>query len=276
MTDPRSAEVSDQSFSTVNETINGSIARRSGPLRGNLHRVFRSLTPVLVGVLLGAVTGFVIGAVTVPRPVAIARIEVAPDPPLDGAPSTPDLDRFIQTEVLVLSGGDLSNTVSRRLELKDPLDVTATQVGPTDIVELQVHASTETQAVKAAGALIDTYRRQRADSLGARVQSALDVVRRQLTGLRQVTQGSRSDAEYTRLLGSRNDLQLIRDSEQGHVTTVLKPRAVKQTGLGRALRFELIGAVLGALLGLVIVLLRGKYSVSEDAGVAELGHGRRE
>jgi uncharacterized protein involved in exopolysaccharide biosynthesis len=204
----------------------------------------------------------------VPRPLAVARIEVMPSPILAGeSEATFDMERFIQAELLVLGGEDLSGAVAQSMRLSEPLEVTATEVGTTDVVELNVRASSESEAVTATQALITAYGQRRAGSLLARVDASLTVVDGQLNALTSA-QDPGSVPEYTRLLAVRNQLQLVRDSDQGQVTVVLQPRVVEQSRWLGGFRNSIMGLVLGALLGMLVMLLRAR-SIRTAAAVAD-------
>lgn len=259
MTEPRSDAALDDSWSWASSGSSASAERRLSTALGD-RRLLRSLQIVLLCVLLATAAGFAIGVAGGLRPLGVARIEVRPDPALTGdLEVTPDLDDFVQAELLVLAGDDLGATVMQSMGLSKPLEITATQVGTTNVVEVTVGAATEGRAVDGAQVLIDAYRQRREQDLGDRVDATRSVVERQLDRLGR---SSRTEAEYARLLGLRNQLQLIAESDQGQVRVVQRPRAADQSLWVNGLRAAVIGLVLGALLGLLVALLRNRWTPS--------------
>lgn len=225
---------------------------------------FRSLAPLVLGVLLGAVAGFLVGAATTPTALAVTRVAVLPDPtlPAEAEQSTTDPDRFVQAQVLVLAGQDSVAQVTRDLRLPRDPEVTASQVGTTDVVEVDVRARDAAEAVRISEAVVDGYRRQRQSDLTTRVDASLAVVDRQLAQLDARGPNARTDQEYTRLLTVRNQLQLVRDSDQDAVRRVDQAHAVEQSRWSAAVRYALMGLVLGGLAGLLVKLLRDRRAQS--------------
>lgn len=237
-------------------------AHRFDVLRYQIVAVLLALLPILAGLVIGVSLGFAVGVVGGGDPQVRARIAVDPDPALTSpADQSSDVDSFIQAQLLVLNGDDLSAQVVRALQLRESPEVTATQVGNTNVVQLEIRAPTTAESLQTAQGIIDGYRQLRRQDLVARVNASLAVVERQLTTMPAT---ARNDPEYTRLLALRNSLQLARDSDPTQITVVLQPRHIGSSLWARGLRGALIGLVLGGLIGLLVKLVRDRSVVSPD------------
>ena len=112
----------------------------------------RAMLPVLICILIGAEVGLGLGLLSAPDPQATARIQVVPDPSVSGnLPDTSQANRFVQGEVLKISGDDLQEQAQTAVGGAPALSITATQVESTDVVEVTVVASTDTEAVQQIG-----------------------------------------------------------------------------------------------------------------------------
>jgi hypothetical protein len=234
------------------EADHDSGGRRPGRRTGGI----RPFLPLLVGILLGAALGALGGVLAAPEPSAVARIEVRPDQSLPtGGEFTSDPDRFTQGEALVLSGDDLKAAAALDTGSDNAPQVTATQVGKTNVIEIVVAAVSAPVAVSSEQNLITTYQQRRRAALDARITAASSVVDAQLRTLGASGPSSRGDGEYARLLGLRNQLQLAGQSDQDQVVVIDPPRAAEQSRVAAAIRGVLIGVVLGGLVGLLVKLL---------------------
>ncbi|NAZ81103.1 hypothetical protein GTR02_04650 [Kineococcus sp. R8] len=236
-------------------------AEPAGGRRGGRWVAF--VLPVVVLALLGALVGALVGGATAPRPSATARIALAQDPPVPPASDqgAVDPDRFLQGQLLVLAGDDLVGRVEQGLPPGAALEVTATQVGTTDVAEVAVRASSADVALRAASGVVDTYRQQRVAAFQARVDASLAAVAEQLGEVSEARSPVQSttevrSAEYARLLAVQSTVRLAQTEADTMVTTVQEPRAVPADGAGARLRAGLMGGVLGALAGLLLVLVR--------------------
>jgi len=219
---------------------------------------------VLLGALIGLAVGLGAGALSGPEPLATARLQVLPDPSLTlERVSTSDPDRFTQGEVLVLGGDDLQASAGIDSRSSDGPEVTATQVGKTDVVQLDVRASSEAEAASATSALVRAYEQRREDGLAGQVSAAVAIVDRQIAALERAG-GGRADVEYARLLGVRNQLQLLGEADQRQVVVLEQPSLVEQSRLNGAVRGALTGLVLGALLGLLTKLVLDRSTTREN------------
>ena len=119
----------------------------------------------------------------------------------------------MQGEVLKISGDDLQEQAQTAVGGAPALSITATQVESTDVVEVTVVASTDTEAVQLTQALIQAYADEREQSFDQGIDASLAVVNGQLASLAK-SSAPRSDTglEYTRLLAQRNGLQLAREA----------------------------------------------------------------
>jgi hypothetical protein len=218
---------------------------------------FRILLPVLICMLVGAEVGMGLGLLSKPAPEATARIQIVADPSLTGnVQDTSQANRFVQGEVIKLSGDDLQGQAQQATGGLSALDVTATQVEATDVVEIQVVAQTDADAVKFTQALVQAYADDREAAFVQGVDASIAVVDGQLKTLsKSSAPRSATNLEYTRLLGLKNGLELARDSDRTAVPVVLRPRVVEQSPWPTAVRDAFVGLVLGGLLGLLLKLV---------------------
>ncbi|MGY1727104.1 hypothetical protein ACI79J_09020 [Geodermatophilus sp. SYSU D01062] len=236
----------------------GAVARRSTSQR-------RGLALALIGALLGGLIGLVVALGNPETPTAVTRVSFVQDPTLPGeqASTSPDaIDRFIQTQILILTGPDIRDTVADALGLGDELTLTAQQVGATDVVELQVQAGTEDAARDASTAVIEQYDQQRRAAVTARVDALLAGVEAEIGDL-EGRLGSDDDSalasatatEYSRLLASRSQLVLLQSGDQAYTQVVGSPRATSVGGAGAVVQATLIGLLLGAVVGIALALI---------------------
>lgn len=247
------------SDSEISEGLNRMLDEGGTPRKRS---VIRTMLPLLICILIGAEVGLGLGLLSAPDPQATARIQVVPDPSVSGnLPDTSQANRFVQGEVLKISGDDLQEQAENAVGGTPALSITATQVESTDVVEVTVVASTDNEAVQLTQALIQAYADGREQAFDQGIDASLAVVNGQLTSLAK-SSAPRSDTglEYTRLLAQRNGLQLARDSRQTAVPVILRPRVVEQSRWPTAVRDAFVGLVLGGLLGLVLKLLVDRSS----------------
>lgn len=221
--------------------------------------------------LLGLVVGAAIGAARQPEPSVTVQILINPDPalPLQFAPSTvDDVDRFVQTEVLVLGGPDLGAEAGELLSLSETPEVDVIQVANTSVVAITATAATEQAAERAADGLVQAYQARRRDGFGMRVARVSDTVNNQLSGLEaslSALSGPTGDdsalrsalsAEYGRLIATRNELQLGLAVAEDLAPVVQRPVAADTSVMGAAVRLGLLGLLLGLIVGALAVLAR--------------------
>ncbi len=235
----------------------GAVARRSPGQR-------RGLALALVGALVGGLVGLVVSLGNPEEPTAVTRLSFVQDPPLPGeqASTSPDaVDRFVQTQILILTGADIRDTVAEALGLGDELTLAAQQVGATDIVELQVQAATLDAAREASTAVIEEYEQQRREAVTAQFDALLAGIEAELADLQgrlgrdDSVLATATATEYSRLLASRSELVLQRSGEQDFVQAVGSPRAATVGGTGTVVQAVLLGLLLGAVVGVALALI---------------------
>ncbi|PRY48141.1 hypothetical protein LY71_11027 [Geodermatophilus tzadiensis] len=195
----------------------------------------------------------------------MTRLSFVQDPVLPGeqpSTSTDARDRFIQTQILILTGPDIHDTVADALGLGDEFTLTAQQVGATDVVELQVQSDTEISARDASTAVIEQYDQQRSASVTARVDALLAGIEAEIADLQGALNAEGDSAlatatgtEYSRLLASRSQLVLLRSGDQEFTQVVGAPRASAVGGAGTVVQATLIGLLLGAVVGIALALI---------------------
>ena len=105
--------------------------------------VWRTVLAVLVaGLVLGAALGAAAAGLSAKTYQASTALSVLPDPTLttssqsDSSTVTQDATAFIQSELVVLNGSDVSSSVRKRLGLSAKPDVVSTQVGQSYVVRV--------------------------------------------------------------------------------------------------------------------------------------------
>ncbi|SFO10199.1 hypothetical protein SAMN05660359_01399 [Geodermatophilus obscurus] len=209
--------------------------------------------------------GFIVSLSDPEAPTAITRLSFVQDPVLPGeqATTSPDAkDRFIQTQILILTGADIRDSVAEGLGLGDELMLTAQQVGATDVVELQVQAGTEEAARDASTAVIEQYDQQRRAAVTAQVDALLAGIEAEIVDLQGRLSADDDSAlatatatEYSRLLASRSQVVLLRSGDQEYTQVVGSPRATTVGGAGAVVQATLLGLLLGTVVGIALALL---------------------
>ncbi len=234
------------------------MARRSRDQR-------RGLALALVGALLGGLVGLVVSLSDPAAPTAVTRLSFVQDPPLPGeqASTSPDaVDRFIQTQILILTGPDIRDTVADGLGLGDEFTLTAQQIGASDVVELQVQADTQDAARAASTAVIEQYGEQRRAAVTTQLEALLAGIEAEIADLRIALAGdedgvlaSATATEYSRLLASRSQLVLLRSGNQEYAQVVGSPRDTTVGGAGAVVQAVLLGLLLGVVVGVALALI---------------------
>jgi hypothetical protein len=239
------------------------------------------VAPFVIAAIVGVLVGAGFGLTRTPHPLATTEITVTPDPALPGlmatstASSASEADRFVQSQVLTLSGRDRRADVARQLGLDSEPRVDVVQVGATDIVHLTVAADSGSVASQAADQLVKSYQVQRSREFGDRVDAATVTVDKQLDDISlalssapgtaatdQVGIRSALATEYARLLAVRNQLQLARPASQDPAAVVQRSEVTAAGKLSGVVRGGLFGLLVGALAGLLLMLARQRWARS--------------
>jgi hypothetical protein len=191
-----------------------------------------------------------------------------PDPTFPGEQSndSPDVtDRFIQTQILLLTGSDIRDGVAESLHLGDTLSLTAQQVGATDVVKFGVQARTPGDAARASTAVVQLYDQQRRAALTVQVDAMLRGVDAQLRDLRRSLAGgggaltAAASNEYSRLFAYRNQLALIGTANDSFAHLVDQPRAQVDDTVGGVVRQVALGLLAGAVTGAALALILQRF-----------------
>jgi len=244
------------------------------------------IVALLLGGLLGAALGVLLGARQVTSKQAVTVLSILPSSAVTGDAANAgqqDVTSFIQGELIVLNGQPLREKVQEQLHLASSPDVSSTQVGQTDVVNVTAKASTGAQAASIARGLADAYGTQRRQQITRDVSAALATIDQQIISAKAgikaapgtgttggTSQGPAFQAELQRLLAVGSTLQLSQ-SGLGRVVTELEPPVVSgPPGLSAKVTRGAAGLLLGALLGLALLLLRQRLSdkITTAAGAA--------
>ena len=235
----------------------------------------KTLAALVVGLIVGALAGGLYGASRPTTYTATSALSVLPDPTLSTAQqsgtnnSTPtqDATAFIQSELVTLNSAQLADGVQRTLRLSSTPDVASTQVGQTYVVQITANEPTRAEAVSVATATGNAYRAIRVGQLTNEVQTQLASTNAQLSTVSASLSSSTSrntgaltpsqsaiQTEYERLLSVRSSLSATLSSV-GTVVRVLTPARISTASLSTTAKSALGGAVAGALLGLLLLIV---------------------
>ncbi|MCW2529031.1 MAG: Chromosome partitioning ATPase, Mrp family, contains Fe-S cluster [Pseudonocardiales bacterium] len=231
------------------------------------------LTCVVIGLLIGGLIGGLYGARKVATHQATTALSVNPDSSVNTqlAQNNQNIDAtsFIQSQLVVLNGSPLAASVEQQLGLKSSPTLSSTQVGSSYVVQVQATAGSSSDAVRIATAAADIYARQRSQQLAAGINASVASITAQLTTVQAnlaAAQAGRPansgltpsetalQTEYQRLLGVNSALSLALP-QVDRVVTVLSPASASGASLSATTKDLIGGAAIGALLGLVALLI---------------------
>ena len=261
------------------------MTKQAGTTEGPLQRFSTLAACVAMGLALGVLAGVLLNATRAPESRASTAITILPDASLTtlaGSVSpNQDASAFIQSELIVLNGESLRTQVQEQLGLSSPPRVSSSQVGLTFVVDITATAGNDAQATAVAGAVSDLYTQAResalTDSLATAIASVgtqIDSVNRSLQAPGTTTpndtgnvnpQADAQRLELGRLLSLNNSLTLAKGQVSQVVTTLQPPVLVGASALESNGVTVLGGALLGALLAVVVILALRRYR-STDRG----------
>lgn len=239
-----------------------------------------------IGLVVGALLGFLAGASRTRSYEATTIASVLPDNALtanqlNGSGASQVTSDFIQGELVVITSQDVRAAVQRQLHLGQLPNVTASQSGTTDIVDITAQASSPTGATAIANATRNVYAQGRVAQLAQDITTAESQVKRQIAAVQaqiSATPGASTNSngalqqEYARLLAVSSQLAL--DSSQStRAVTPIQQATVSNGGLSKTTTYSLGGAVLGILAGAaaLVLLRRFRPKVYDSAGLRGLG-----
>ncbi len=238
--------------------------------------VWRTVLAALVaGLVVGAALGAAAAGLSAKTYQASTALSVLPDPTLstssqsDSSTVTQDATAFIQSELVVLNGSDVSTSVRKRLGLSAKPDVVSTQVGQSYVVRVTATAATQKRAVAIARETATVYAAERSSQLTKEITSLQGSVTQQLnTVQKSLTQARRGQSassaltpsqtalqtQYEQLLSERSDLSNTQ-ANISSVVRVLTPAQASSSGLSTMAKYALGGALVGALIALALLVL---------------------
>lgn len=225
----------------------------------------------LLGVL-GLVVGAVLGGLSRPPVSATAQLTLSQDPasgPTSSA-TADDTDRFVQGEVLVLTGHDLRARVTDQLALPAEPVVTAVQVGLTSVLDVSVQTTRADDARPALARLVALYTTDLQRRFAAGIDKQVGVLDEQLTQISTSLTVAASAppvqlqpalvTEYTRLLAARNQAEEARAAAPQLVQVTQNVRVQLPRSSSAALRDGALGLLVGLVLGVLVVLVRRRLA----------------
>ena len=259
---------------------------RSGPTRGEPNRMRREPTsrarqrwfnnPILA-LMLVIGTAIVAGGASViishfgtHKYNASATLLIQPDPSLVGNSANLQADasdRYDQAQVVVLQ-----KLVQSRLPSQRPngrvAAVSITQLGVTDVLQINASARVADDAVASANQILDDYVTARRQTLNKNIKAAVSEVGRQLAAVTRALPSSGSgsnakdrasvtalSAEYGRLVSLRDQIQLTASTAQS-VTVLSRAHTDDVAMVSSGKRNAVLATVLGALVATAYVVVR--------------------
>ncbi|NNH23037.1 P-loop NTPase family protein, partial [Pseudokineococcus marinus] len=244
-----------------------------------------ALALVLVGALLGAVVGGVLGATRPTSSTATVLLALQPDSSVSANadatldPAVDVSDAFLQTELVYLGSDRFTSAVEAASGGED-VDLEATRVNQSNVVQLSATAGSPDTALAAAEAASSSYvdrrTQQAADRLDAQaqaVQSELDVVLQQIASASDGAvlppnggQVTALQGRYENLLTLASSVALARQSADQGATVIQPPVLVEPDGVPAGVLGAVLGGLLGALAGAgAAVLWRRRSTTVQDA-----------
>jgi hypothetical protein len=225
----------------------------------------RAALLTLLGALLVGTVSVLAALQDYPTYQATLQMRIEPDPVVGAevARSEVDQETFLASELVVLNGPEIRNSLSGQLPDEVDVAVRTDQIGSTSVVVVSATAPTEAQAREGADAIAARYAGRRKQDLLRRIASVQAEVDRQLaatsgaidaiaeqTGVTSDIQRSALAAEYSRLIELQRNLQLAADASR-RLVTVVKPTEIGGVEqLISPARNGVLGALAGAGLGL--------------------------
>ncbi|WP_298990503.1 hypothetical protein [uncultured Pseudokineococcus sp.] len=244
-----------------------------------------ALALVLVGALLGAVVGGVLGATRPTSRTATVLLALQPDSSVSANadatldPAADVSDAFLQTELVYLGSDRFTSAVEAASGGED-VDLEATRVQQSNVVQLSATAGSPDTALAAAEAASSSYvdrrTQQAADRLDAQaqaVQSELEVVLQQIASASDGAvlppnggQVTALQGRYESLLTLASSVALARQSADQGATVIQPPVLVEPDGVPAGVLGAVLGGLLGALVGAgAAVLWRRRSTTVQDA-----------
>ncbi|WP_298804865.1 hypothetical protein [uncultured Pseudokineococcus sp.] len=244
-----------------------------------------ALALVLIGALLGAVVGGVLGATRPTSSTATVLLALQPDSSVSANadatldPAADVSDAFLQTELVYLGSDRFTSAVEAASGGED-VDLEATRVQQSNVVQLSATAGSPDTALAAAEAASSSYvdrrTQQAADRLDAQaqaVQSELEVVLQQIASASDGAvlppnggQVTALQGRYESLLTLASSVALARQSADQGATVIQPPVLVEPDGVPAGVLGAVLGGLLGALVGAgAAVLWRRRSTTVQDA-----------
>ncbi|MEJ5945313.1 hypothetical protein WDZ17_08405 [Pseudokineococcus basanitobsidens] len=226
-----------------------------------------ALVAVLLAALVGALVGGLVGASRAVSSTATTLLALQPDSSVSSDadasldPSVDVSDAFLQTELVYLNSDRFVSSVEDTVG--DDVDVEATRVNQSNVVQVSATADSPEVALAASEAAASSYVDQRTqaasdrlDTQAAAVQDQLDIVLQQIASATDgavlppdSSQSTALQGRYENLLTLSSSIALARQaSDQG--ATVLQPAVLAEPdGVSPTALGVVLGALLGALVG---------------------------
>lgn len=255
----------------------GATARAESALPPAQGRQVLAIVIVVSVALAFAGLSMVLSALQATQYLVSATVLTQPDPSLIGTTTAPlpdASDRFVQSQIVAMQSLAQNGVPGQQRTAR--ADITVTQVGLTDILQITASASVPADAVTSANLLLDSYVRARQQNLAQHAKAAADEVNRQLRNVTRGLQASESSlsaadanaqnagrtAEYSRLLSLRNQIRLTAASAES-INVVSRAEARDVTTASNKVRNALLAGLLGALAATGILIGRRRFTIGQ-------------
>lgn len=205
---------------------------------------------------------------------ATLQMRIEPDPAVGAEVARSEVDQatFLASELVVLNGPEIRESLRDELPRDVDVSVRTEQIGSTAVVVVSATAPNVEDAQVGADAIAARYAGRRKEDLLRRIDSVGAEVDRQLlatsaqidelaeqTGVTSDIQRSALAAEYSRLIELQRNLQLAADASR-RLVSVVKPSDIGGVAqLVSPVRDGAVGAVTGAVLGLGAALALSRW-----------------
>ncbi len=245
----------------------------AGQIDAGRHSWRSVVASMVLGLLIGLLAGGAYGDSRVVSFQAKSALSVLPDPTLTSQSgpggSTLDPASFIQSQLVILNGNQLAAQVQKQLIQASAPTVSSTEIGQTYVVQVTATSTTRQRALAVTTAVATIYTAQRYQQLTAQINTLIDSTKVQLAAVVASLATARGatptvtgvtpaetalQAQYQQLLTLNSTLQLAL-TQANRVVTVLSPATISTPPISVTTKFLIAGALLGALLGLVILVV---------------------
>ena len=250
----------------------------SAEIRRTLHVVRRGWWIVAACVVVAAAVAYAVAARKADVYQASAQLLIQPDASAVSLPNAPgtvvDPTRARATALQLVTIGQVAERVAYRLHPRDPgASVTTASSGDSDVVSVNASDRYPKEAAALANAYAASYIAFRRQVNQARYLEAAAVIRNRLAHVHGNTQAAQQNASL--LHDQINRLNLLADTQAGDAQLVQPASVPFAAAPNHRLRYALVGALFGLIVGLGLAFLRDRLQgrISREEDLADLAPG---